>query len=278
MALHAPAPGCSKLRMLSLVSICLLALAGCGASASQRPATTASRTSSTASSPSSTAVESSDSSCTSALADSDVRVTIYGEGEAACKAWDRSASATLGGVWQPVAFAPDRSEAQVVCSMAKGSTLIEVRDTGNHAQADKICAALTRSHDSEAGVSAAQQAQKQAAAQRPGHAAAAARFSGEAASLHKRKQHEEALASADEAQAEHMVSRADQVEAEETGEGGSKQAQADRIRAGSQGARNRAQAHQANAARLKREAEGKEADAERERVAAAPPPVTWLPG
>jgi hypothetical protein len=267
------------MRALATVSICLLlALAGCGASSSRRPANAPStRSPSRSSSRSSTALDSSEGGCATALAKSGVRVTIYGEGEAACKAWEQSASATSVGLWQPVALSSDRSEAQVVCSTVKGSTLIEVRASGNLGAADKICAALTRSRDGEASVRAGLRAEQKTEAERPGHAAAARRFSDKAASLRDEQRHEEALASDDEARAERLVSKADQVEAEESGEGGNKEAQAQRIRAGAQRFRGQAQLYQTHAARLMREAEHEEAAAKREQLAATPPPATWLP-
>jgi flagellar biosynthesis GTPase FlhF len=82
-------------------------------------------------------------SCTTSPAGSEVRVTIYGSGEAACNEFNQGASKSTGDFWR-TASQSERLSGQLVCSMSKGgSLLMEVRDTGEHFYGNKICASLT---------------------------------------------------------------------------------------------------------------------------------------
>jgi phage-related minor tail protein len=81
--------------------------------------------------------------CTSGVAGADVRVTIYGNGEAACSEWNEGAAKSSDEYWKTE---PQGEElhGELVCSMSKGgSLLIEVRDTGEHLRGNQICASLT---------------------------------------------------------------------------------------------------------------------------------------
>lgn len=81
--------------------------------------------------------------CTSSVANADVRVTIYGNGEAACSEWNEESAKSSGEYWKT----DPRGEelyGELVCSMSKGgSLLIEVRDTGEHLRGNQICASFT---------------------------------------------------------------------------------------------------------------------------------------
>ena len=211
--------------------------------------------------------------CTSGPAEANVRVTIYG-GES-CAQWDRTAS-SQGTYWREVPF-PASNELQIVCSMeGPGSnTLIEVRDTGEHSDADAICAGLTSEgwHDAEGpGVENEQSRREQEAnekanaeraaqeaheAERPGLEAAAAKLKSEAASARGRQHHEEALAKDDEAEAEH-IENVDASAAESAGN----YDEADTIREHADGVRKRADGHRGDADTAEGEANAKEHEAE----------------
>ncbi len=100
--------------------------------------------------------------CTSGPAGSNVRVTIYGNGEAACSEFNQGAAKSTGDFWKTK---PQGEELQgeLVCSMSKGGSLvIEVRDTGEHLYGNKICASLTAKGWHEAEGPGAQVERKQA--------------------------------------------------------------------------------------------------------------------
>jgi hypothetical protein len=83
----------------------------------------------------------SEESCTSADVEANVRLTVYSqEGREACEAIDR-AFGKAGSFWRVQEAAA--LEGELVCSLAKGGTLIEVRDTGGHFYGNKFCASLT---------------------------------------------------------------------------------------------------------------------------------------
>jgi hypothetical protein len=81
--------------------------------------------------------------CTTGPVSADVRVTIYGNGEAACSKYNQTAAKSSGEYWKTE---PQGEElhGELVCSMAKaGALTYEVRDTGGHFYGNKICASLT---------------------------------------------------------------------------------------------------------------------------------------
>ncbi len=81
--------------------------------------------------------------CTSEVAGADVRVTIYGNGEAACSEWNEGAAKSSGEYWKTEPRG-EELHGELVCSMSKGgSLLVEVRDTGEHLRGNQICASLT---------------------------------------------------------------------------------------------------------------------------------------
>jgi hypothetical protein len=85
---------------------------------------------------------SSSENCTAADVEANVRLTVYSrEGRAACEAVDRVLGQE-GSYWR---VQPEGSEleGELVCSLAKGSTLVEVRDTGGHFYGNRFCAHLT---------------------------------------------------------------------------------------------------------------------------------------
>jgi hypothetical protein len=81
--------------------------------------------------------------CTTGPAGANVRVTIYGGGEASCARFNREAAAASEQFWRTQPAGRELS-GELVCSMSKGdSDLVEVRDTGEHFYGNKICARLT---------------------------------------------------------------------------------------------------------------------------------------
>jgi hypothetical protein len=92
---------------------------------------------------SSGASSSAEDGCTTGPADAAVRVSIYGGGEAACSAFDRSAAKTSEEFWHVMPDATQEAGRALVCSMAKGSLDLEVRDVGEHFYGNKLCAQLT---------------------------------------------------------------------------------------------------------------------------------------
>jgi len=108
---------------VAVVAAIVIALAGAGSSPSTR---------------SYTGTE----SCTSADVEANVRLSVYSsEGRAACEAVDRTLGKE-GSYWR---VQPEGSEleGELVCSLGKSGTLIEVRDTGGHFYGNKFCALLT---------------------------------------------------------------------------------------------------------------------------------------
>lgn len=81
--------------------------------------------------------------CTTGPAEAEVRVTIYGGGEAACAGFDRAAARASEEFWRVMPAATEETGRELVCSMAKGNLTLEVRDTGAHFYGNKICARMT---------------------------------------------------------------------------------------------------------------------------------------
>lgn len=154
------------LTLVVVVVVALIATLALGSLSGSSP--TNSNSAVAGSSPSSSATGTGSSSvsmegCTSAVANADVRVTIYGNGEAACNEWNEGAAKSSGEYWKTK---PQGEELQgeLVCSMSKGgSLLIEVRDTGEHLRGNQICASLTAKgwHETE-GPGAKVEAQQKA--------------------------------------------------------------------------------------------------------------------
>jgi hypothetical protein len=92
---------------------------------------------------SSTLPRASHEGCTSGPADAEVRVTIYGGGEASCAAFNMGAGRASESVWQLMPVAARETGRQLVCSMGKDGLILEVRDTNSHFYGNKICARLT---------------------------------------------------------------------------------------------------------------------------------------
>ena len=70
--------------------------------------------------------------CTTGPAEAEVRVTIYGGGEAACATFDQGAARASEEFWRVMPAATEETGRELVCSMANGSMVLEVRDTGEH--------------------------------------------------------------------------------------------------------------------------------------------------
>lgn len=92
---------------------------------------------------SSASSSSSQEGCTTGPAEAEVRITIYGGGEAACAGFDRSAAKSSEQFWRPMPAATEEPGRELICSMAKGDLTLEVRDTGSHFYGNKICARMT---------------------------------------------------------------------------------------------------------------------------------------
>jgi flagellar biosynthesis GTPase FlhF len=88
-------------------------------------------------------VGSSQEGCTTGPAGAEVRVTIYGGGQAECAAFDRAAARASEQFWHVMPAATEEAGRALVCSMAKEDLTLEVRDTGEHFYGNKICARLT---------------------------------------------------------------------------------------------------------------------------------------
>jgi hypothetical protein len=81
-------------------------------------------------------------SCTSADVEANVRLTVYSSsGRSACEAVDR-ALGRQGSYWR-VQPSGAELEGELVCSLAKEHTLVEVRDTGGHVYGNHFCAFFT---------------------------------------------------------------------------------------------------------------------------------------
>jgi hypothetical protein len=85
---------------------------------------------------------SADESCTSADVEANVRLTVYSSsGRSACEAVDH-ALGRQGSYWR-VQPSGAELEGELVCSLAKEHTLVEVRDTGGHIDGNRFCAFFT---------------------------------------------------------------------------------------------------------------------------------------
>jgi hypothetical protein len=83
-----------------------------------------------------------DESCTSADVEANVRLTVYSSaGRSACEGVDR-ALGRQGSYWR-VQPSGAELEGELVCSLAKEHTLVEVRDTGGHFYGNRFCAFFT---------------------------------------------------------------------------------------------------------------------------------------
>jgi hypothetical protein len=84
-----------------------------------------------------------EASCTTGPADHDMRATFYGVGSDACTHLNQEVAKTSGEFWRIVPTGNYVEGSNLVCSMARESTLIEIRDTGGHAYGNEFCAGLT---------------------------------------------------------------------------------------------------------------------------------------
>jgi hypothetical protein len=83
-----------------------------------------------------------DESCTSADVEANVRLTVYSSaGRSACEGVDR-ALGRQGSYWRTQPSGAEL-EGELVCSLAKEHTLVEVRDTGGHFYGNRFCAFFT---------------------------------------------------------------------------------------------------------------------------------------
>jgi hypothetical protein len=83
-----------------------------------------------------------DESCTSADVEANVRLTVYSSaGRSTCEGIDR-ALGRQGSYWR-VQPSGAELEGELVCSLAKEHTLVEVRDTGGHFYGNHFCAFFT---------------------------------------------------------------------------------------------------------------------------------------
>jgi len=85
---------------------------------------------------------SADKSCTSADVEANVRLTVYSSsGRSACEAVDRGLG-RQGSYWRVQPLGAEL-EGELVCSLAREHTLVEVRDTGGHFYGNHFCAFFT---------------------------------------------------------------------------------------------------------------------------------------
>jgi hypothetical protein len=84
-----------------------------------------------------------EASCTTGPAAHNMRATFYGVGTEACTQLNQEVAKTRGEFWRVVPTGNYVEGSDLVCSMAKGSQLIEIRDTGEHAYGNEFCAGLT---------------------------------------------------------------------------------------------------------------------------------------
>ena len=149
--------------------------------------------------------------CTTGPAEAEIRVTIYGGGEAACTAFDRDAARASEQYWHVMPEAPEETGRDLVCSMAKGGLHLEVRDTGGHFYGNKLCARLVaRGWQEEEGPGVTvererktQEAEAQAAAERREAIERAEQQRKQEAEEHKREAQEH-VEQAKEAAREHQ--------------------------------------------------------------------------
>jgi hypothetical protein len=82
-------------------------------------------------------------SCTTGPVDHDMRATFYGVGPEACTRLNQAVAKDNGEFWRVAPAGSYVEGSQLVCSMAKDSELIEIRDTGGHEYGIRFCAGLT---------------------------------------------------------------------------------------------------------------------------------------
>ena len=92
------------------------------------------------SSPQSTSAE---ADCTTGPVGHNMRVTFYGASNEACTSLNREVAQKRAEYWRTVPAGNRVEGSQLVCSMAKGGELVEVRDTGEHIYGNSVCAGLT---------------------------------------------------------------------------------------------------------------------------------------
>lgn len=83
--------------------------------------------------------ETANGDCTAQRSEEDLRVTIYGAGEAACVKWDEEAARAAEQFWRPTHEEPHEAP---VCSMGKGPLVLEIRSRSLEDAANRICARL----------------------------------------------------------------------------------------------------------------------------------------
>jgi hypothetical protein len=81
--------------------------------------------------------------CTTGPANHNMRATFYGVGPQACTQLNQEVAKESGEFWRVVPPGSYVEDSDLVCSMAKGGELIEIRDTGEHDYGNRFCASLT---------------------------------------------------------------------------------------------------------------------------------------
>jgi|SRR6185437_14767041 len=225
---------------LSTLVIAALCLSGCGSTSGTNSTSAVSPASATsATSSSAEEAEAVNGDCTAQRSEEDLRVTIYGAGEAACVKWDEEAAKAAEQFWRPTHEEPDEAP---VCSMSKGPLTLEIRSRSLADAANRICARLLAKgwhevegpgqkdererkaqEDHEAEQQAAQEASelaKREATEAHERAAEAKHEKAEEAALHHKEQQERereaATEHAEEAKQHEEERREAQRNAEET--------------------------------------------------------------
>ncbi len=81
--------------------------------------------------------------CTTGPASHNMRATFYGTSPDACTLLNQEVAERSGEFWRVAPTGSYVEGSDLVCSMAKGSELIEVRDTGEHDYGNRFCASMT---------------------------------------------------------------------------------------------------------------------------------------
>lgn len=81
--------------------------------------------------------------CTTGPANHNMRATFYGVGPQACTRLNQEVAKESGEFWRVVPPGNYVEGSDLVCSMAQGGELIEIRDTGEHDYGNRFCASLT---------------------------------------------------------------------------------------------------------------------------------------
>lgn len=222
--------------------------------------------------------------CTTGPASHNMRATFYGASSEACTQLNQEVAKTSGEFWRVVPTGNYVEGSELVCSMAKGSELVEVRDTGEHDYGNQFCAGLTakgwtehegpgekaekerkveqEKQTAEARATEEREQEERKHRERPKLEAAAVKLRREAASLHKQQRHEEALKADDDAEANSLKAEAKRVEAEEPAEGGgNKDTEAGEIETRASEYESKAGEHESSATSYEGEAQSKENEA-----------------